>query len=439
MKQDIENIDYEWLTRPTGDPFTDAGGYALEEFSTYFPDANIMELIEKAATIYVRNWDKKVHSFFLNSPITQPSFKGKEIPKIKRYFEEVINNIDAPKGYCRITGKYDFLFIGGRHNSILTGSSAFTNFHHGFQEGIMVSKEVIIRNFFAPLACEQLLDGNALICGNSFELSSFFAKMFCKYNMENLRNNFTGIYKSKFKSANTALFHFADEALLNMQLQFDDKDKCSLQLYMFTNFATSPNLQIILLPFPIWQFYRFVKKGKHKDSWQAFVSHHFYKGNKKTKDVGEENNKYWNNQVYDHLIENKSILQLILKYIEENNFDFTIVKYYAIKIRKMKKETIGKIEQLADFIIEAKDDDVKRAITELNAADSSYSLRRFVLSIAKRSYDDRKEDAIVTVKDYVEYLFPDIDSWKITRDVLLIAIYERLHHQKRFVNNKEND
>ena len=67
MKQDIENIDYEWLTRPTGDPFTDAGGYALEEFSTYFPKANIIDLIEKAANIYVYNWNKKVDSFFLNS------------------------------------------------------------------------------------------------------------------------------------------------------------------------------------------------------------------------------------------------------------------------------------------------------------------------------------------------------------------------------------
>lgn len=40
MKQDIKNIDYEWLFKPTGDPFVDAGGYALEEFSHYYPDAN---------------------------------------------------------------------------------------------------------------------------------------------------------------------------------------------------------------------------------------------------------------------------------------------------------------------------------------------------------------------------------------------------------------
>jgi hypothetical protein len=31
----------------------------------------------------------------------------------------------------------------------------------------------------------------------------------------------------------------------------------------------------------------------------------------------------------------------------------------------------------------------------------------------------------------VDYLFPDIDSWKETRDVLEIAIYEKLHEQHR--------
>lgn len=70
MKQDIKNIDYEWLFKPTGDPFVDAGGYALEEFSHYYPDANLMDLIEKVASIYVNKWGGKVHAFFLNSPIT---------------------------------------------------------------------------------------------------------------------------------------------------------------------------------------------------------------------------------------------------------------------------------------------------------------------------------------------------------------------------------
>ncbi len=32
MKQTYKTIDYEWLTRPTGDPFADAGGFAIDFF-----------------------------------------------------------------------------------------------------------------------------------------------------------------------------------------------------------------------------------------------------------------------------------------------------------------------------------------------------------------------------------------------------------------------
>lgn len=37
MKKTYTTLDYHWLTKTTGDPFVDAGGYALEEFSKHFP------------------------------------------------------------------------------------------------------------------------------------------------------------------------------------------------------------------------------------------------------------------------------------------------------------------------------------------------------------------------------------------------------------------
>lgn len=49
MKQEISGIDYTWLFKPTGDPFIDAGGYALEEFSSRYPNADVLDLIEKVA------------------------------------------------------------------------------------------------------------------------------------------------------------------------------------------------------------------------------------------------------------------------------------------------------------------------------------------------------------------------------------------------------
>lgn len=57
----------------------------------------------------------------------------------------------------------------------------------------------------------------------------------------------------------------------------------------------------------------------------------------------------------------------------------------------------------------------------------------------KPNYEEGNDEAIVTVKDYVDYLFPDSDSWKEMRDVLLIAIYERLHKLKKKVEIEDNE
>ena len=108
----------------------------------------------------------------------------------------------------------------------------------------------------------------------------------------------------------------------------------------------------------------------------------------------------------------------------------------------MKKETIDKIEQMADFITACNDNQrIEKAIQKLDAVTNSYLLRRFVLKdIIAKNYEEANEDAIITVNEYADYLFPDLDSWKEMRDVLLIAIYERLHQlHKRIAINNDNE
>lgn len=67
-------------------------------------------------------------------------------------------------------------------------------------------------------------------------------------------------------------------------------------------------------------------------------------------------------------------------------------------------------------------------------------LRRFVIKdIVTPNYQNGNNDTIVTVKEYSDYLFPDMDSWKETRDVLLIAIFERLHQLHRKIEIEEEE
>lgn len=94
----------------------------------------------------------------------------------------------------------------------MTGSGTYVNFHHDFQNGIMVSKEIIIRCFFLPLACEQLQGRISLLNCSNPEITAFFAELVCRRNMEAINNNISkSVFKSKSASTSTALFRFVDE------------------------------------------------------------------------------------------------------------------------------------------------------------------------------------------------------------------------------------
>jgi CRISPR-associated protein Cst1 len=103
----------------------------------------------------------------------------------------------------------------------------------------------------------------------------------------------------------------------------------------------------------------------------------------------------------------------------------------------MDKRTLSKILELADFIIaDSSDDDIKKAITRINGQRSSNALRRFLLNLVadynKRHSD--KEKPLITIEEYADYLFPDGTYWNEIRDLLLIAIYQRLHEMNKSVD-----
>ena len=156
--------------------------------------------------------------------------------------------------------------------------------------------------------------------------------------------------------------------------------------------------------------------------------------------VEESEFKYWTNTIYQNLMNQKSILGFILKWSISNSFNINLVKCYLYNIIKMKKETIDKIMTLADFVVDnTKEADLKKVLTRLNGIKSSSLLRKFLLKIVEQNFHDGNSEPIITVQDYTEYLFPEDNFWKEIRDVLLIAIYQRLHENAVKVEGMEID
>ena len=95
----------------------------------------------------------------------------------------------------------------------------------------------------------------------------------------------------------------------------------------------------------------------------------------------------------------------------------------------MKKETIEQIVKVANEV--TKDQTrLKKSIAEINGAKNSHDLRRFLIQLIKRNFDNGNDKPLITLNEYVEYLFPDGTYWSEIRDLLTIAIYQKLHEEK---------
>lgn len=95
----------------------------------------------------------------------------------------------------------------------------------------------------------------------------------------------------------------------------------------------------------------------------------------------------------------------------------------------MRHEQIELIRTIAGKIIALaeSDGDYKKYITPIEGARYAYQLRSAILRMVKAQYKAGQAEPFVRLTDYVEYLFPDGQSWYEVRDLMLICLYEKLH------------
>ena len=451
-------IDTTYFTKPTGDPFTDTGGFVIEQLwkLPQFKEKSIAQLIEYVAKIYVNNWGAKIHAFFLNSKITQAAFKGpKKIEEAIKYYKSLVDET-APYevGHCRILGIKTKLFTGGRDNSILSGSGTFLNFHHSFQNGIMLSKEVLIRMFFVPLGAQQLSDKIAVLSSNSETISKKFVRQNVIDNISRVGSKAAGgVLKSPFNNPASGLFDFVHSYLLEAaELEIDEGEIIEINLYHFTNFGASPEVVLYNFSSPLFSFYKKTLHRTIKDDWRKFIRKHYYSSKnkdsiydsdselfvseKKKISIKYDEYKTWINWIYQDLILGKNILPAILNWNKKNSFDFKIVRLYQNHLKNMDNKTLDKIEVLADYII-SDQNQLKKRIGMLNRAEKVMDIRRFILGLIAENHGKKSEDVLISLKEYVNYLFPDGTSAKEIRDLLLIALYQRMHENKIFFDAED--
>jgi len=450
-------IKVDFFTKPTGDPFADTGGFVIEQLwkMPKLKDKNILQLVEYVTKIYVNNWGAKLHAFFLNSKITQAAFKGpRKIEEALKYYKGLLDETEPHEfGYCRILGIKTKLFPGGRDNHILSGSGTFLNFHHSFQKGVMLSKEVLIRTFFVPLGALQLSDKIAIISSNNEKISKRFVRENVKDNISRIgAKSAEGILRSKFNNPASAMFDFVHSCLTDKFVDLAEDEEVEINLYHFTNFGASPEVVLYNFLSPLFSFYRKVLHRDLESDWKKFVRKHYYNSKhkdahydskselfvseKKKSPIEYEQYKTWVNWIYQDLIAGKNMLPAMLNWTKKKSFNFQIVRLYQNHLKNMDNKTLDKIEALADYII-ADENKLKKRIGVLNRAEKVMDVRRFILGLVKENHSNKNDEALITIKEYVNYLFPDGTSAKEIRDLLLIALYQKMHENKIFFDTEE--
>lgn len=447
-----------WFTHLTGDPFADIGGFVIEYFQEKRPNKSIIDLIEEVTYIYVRQWENNLHSFFLNSTITHNSNKGqKGIDNTLAFYKGLLEEKNARDGYCRITGQKGKVFSAGRDNHIMSGSGTLINFHHGFESGIMLSKEVLIRMLFVPLGVEQLGDKVAVMLSNNQEVTRYFVRKNVNDNLRDIASNISkSILKSDFSNPINALFDYANKSIANVRTATLDEETgksntrgLTLNLYHFTNFGAKPTIDLYTLPATVFVFYaKCVGNNKYKKDWQNFIFRNYISSKFKNAEYDEHSKSWknaketvdyqtfriWHNKVFESLLSDKSLVPLFLQHGKHQIFNFDIVELYQINIRNMDKRTLDKIKQLADFIVNNRsEDEIKKAMTRLNGAKNNNELRSFLLRLLGQNYEEGNSEPLFSLDEYVEYLFPDGSYWKEVRDLLLIAVYQKLHEADKCI------
>ncbi len=444
------------LKERTGDPFTDTGGYVIQFFQNQekWKDKPILDLIEYMAGIYVNHWGAGINALFLNSTVTQASFKGdKKIAETVKYFRSLLDGT-APfeMGYCRISGQFTQLFKGGRENYMMSGSGAFINFHHSFEEGIRLSKEVLIRLFFVPFGVRQIGGMVGVITSNLELITQKYVEENCQKNIAELGSGMgTGVLKHDISNPTNAIFDFAGKWIREIpdlcNKDADDfpipKEQTTINLFHFTNFAAAPDIQLLTLPADVFHFYTFCQGLKVRKEWNQFVrAHHRHSKYSKAKfnletenwESGKETLTYddyknWRNGILDRLLAGKPITRLFAQWAHRHHINFIIISKYLTTIRNMDKRTVEKILFLADYVVGHDPDYISKTVKSLDGCRNAFSLRR---AITKWNGDNAKagNEPLVRVEEYVNYLFSDSSNWSEIRDVLLIAIYEKSYDKK---------
>lgn len=445
------NFDF---SKPVGDPFVECGREALVTFTkqtTFSSENELLTIIKRLLKIYTQIWNQnKLASYWVHGANRRPA--DKTLALLKQ-----IISVQPDSHRCVSCGKTGTVHIGDRTIFPLGFSGSNVNFSAHFSPSRNICKRCYLSLFALPLNA-VMVAGKLLFVKGTTGVEEYWVEQ----NIKAIKRMFN---HPKTESLITSDIHYLENFIYifieELVQEIPDAAQNDLMFYHFSNFATSPEMDVFsvyshtaafLQEITPQQFKDEIKgKSSLRDLWNRLIMRSFGATNLEQNDnqlilkekkefhviTFQEAKKQFRNDLISRFIQGKNLRYFIIK-----NFLIDIEKKsdsekkevasiyrellfkYLIKVQQMDKERLDFIKGVAEKI--ATLDNANKLVGMIGRTQSLSAFRLLLIKIFKEYMQKHENKAPFSVDDLVFKLLPTGTYFAETRDILFVALYEQI-------------
>lgn len=429
------------FSQSVGDPMVEIGRLGLIEFcgKDKFESFEEMEQeVKKLFNIYVFKPAKTLNQVFsFNSKFTHNSTSKNLDERFRQAFEHYGDLIKESKdGYCLACGKKDNLCSVSKTILPLTTGNSNANFTSNFSTQFLVCKECMTSLFFAPINMNKIAGRMGFMISNNEEMN----KLWSEENIEDFNANIVKNIDSLVDSKINIFENFIYKKIEEFQ---DAKLFGDITFYLISNTDKSSEITVIhvfenqmnFINHVAPKFFKDALPTKDKDEWNYLIFKH---SNKERKDDGKKvsfedevikNKDYKSTMKYfNPLLKNFIQGKSILYYLKKNHASWHLTQIYLKEIQGMREERLVVLKKVADRLQELNSGDkefIRKVVFPLERT-KSHSEFREKLRELMRKFLTKSNEPLFTADEMVFQILPSGENWAETKDILLIALYEKL-------------
>lgn len=429
------------FSKSVGDPMVEIGRLGLVEFCGKDKFESFEELkkeVKKLFNIYTFKTSGRIGQVFSsNSKFTHNS-TGKDLNERLKQAVELYDGLlkESYTGCCLSCGKQDDLCNVSKTIFPLTTGNSNANFTSNFSNQFLMCKECMTSLFFAPINMQKTSGHMGFMISNNQEINKFWSEENIEDFNANLVKNIDSLVDSKINIFENFIYETIED--LQEENFFGD-----ITFYLISNVDKGSEINLIhifknqikFINQVAPKFFKDSLPTKDKDEWNYLIFKH---SNKERKEDGKNvkfedeviKNKDYKSTIkyFNPLIKNFIQGKSILYFLKKNHCSWHLTQIYLKEIQGMREERLVVLKKVADKLQELNKGDkefVRKIVFPLERTKSHGEFREKLRELM-RKFLTKSNEPLFTADEMVFQILPSGESWAETKDILLIALYEKL-------------